>query len=194
MTLGGIPLARWARRDHPLFPSIEWTKVDGGCYAIIDPADPGFILYLSERAYQVQIRVSVTQDLPLIVLARPGDKKSTIKIPTADETVLSPQESAKMHDRKVFEQITKAVEPARVELVPVSSSGEEPSWYLLSGQEEAETSVTHVPLLSTRPGYDSLNPIFPDTTGPVLTDPEVPDSLDPKKPFTSKNKRIPLYA
>lgn len=62
------------RPNHSLYASIDWVKVDAGCYAVVDPIDSHAILYLSERAYQIQVRVSLSQDSPLIVLARPGDR------------------------------------------------------------------------------------------------------------------------
>jgi len=61
--------------NHPLYPNIDWNKVEGGLYAIVDPMDSGGVLYLSEKEYKIQIRVSVSQDSTLSVLARPGDSK-----------------------------------------------------------------------------------------------------------------------
>jgi len=61
--------------NHPLYPNIDWSKVDGGHYAIVDPMDTQGILYLSEKEYKIQVRVSVSQDSQLSVLARPGDSK-----------------------------------------------------------------------------------------------------------------------
>lgn len=51
----------------------------------MDPMDPGCVLYLSDRAYQVQIRVCVSSDLPLVVLARPEDKESVIEVPQQEQ-------------------------------------------------------------------------------------------------------------
>jgi len=67
------------RPEHPLFQSIDWNRVLGGDYAVVDPMDPSAILYLSEKEYKIQIRVSQSQDTKLIVLATAGsDKRSTI--------------------------------------------------------------------------------------------------------------------
>lgn len=59
---------------HPLYRKVDWSKVDAGHYACVDPIDSHAILYLTERAYQVQVRVSLSQDAALVVLARPGDQ------------------------------------------------------------------------------------------------------------------------
>jgi len=81
----------WQKPDHPLYVQIDWTQVGGGCYAVVDPMDSGHILYLSERSYQIQVRVSMTQDYPLIVLARAGDRRlvvpqSPVEKPVSGET------------------------------------------------------------------------------------------------------------
>lgn len=67
--------SRWSQRpDLPLYQEIDWSRVDAGHYAVVDPLDNHAILYLSEKAYQVQVRVSLSNDIPLIKLAGPGDK------------------------------------------------------------------------------------------------------------------------
>lgn len=63
--------------NHPLYPNIDWGKVGGGYYAIVDPMDPNGILYLSDKEYKIQVRVSVSQDSQLSILARPGDSRTT---------------------------------------------------------------------------------------------------------------------
>lgn len=60
---------------HPLYPNIDWSKVGGGYYAVVDPMDENGILYLSDKEYKIQVRVSVSQDSQLSVLARPGDSR-----------------------------------------------------------------------------------------------------------------------
>jgi len=67
--------AMYYRPNHSLFTKVDWDRVNGGQYAIVDPADDTGILYLSEKDYKIQVRVSLSQDLSLIVLARPGDTK-----------------------------------------------------------------------------------------------------------------------
>lgn len=59
--------------NHPLYPSVDWGKVGGGYYAVVDPMDENGILYLSDKEYKIQVRVSVSQDSQLSILARPGD-------------------------------------------------------------------------------------------------------------------------
>lgn len=65
----------YQRPFHTLYQLVDWSRVEGGEYAVVDPMDSHAILYLSEKAYQVQVRVTMSQDSTLIVLARPGDKK-----------------------------------------------------------------------------------------------------------------------
>nr|WBU98342.1 RNA-dependent RNA polymerase [Rhizophagus clarus mitovirus 4] len=61
------------RPNHILYKSIDWSRVDAGNFACVDPVDPHAILYLSEKEYKVQMRVSLSQDITLVILARPGD-------------------------------------------------------------------------------------------------------------------------
>jgi len=42
-------------------------------FAVVDPADPHAVLYLSDRDYKIQVRVSLSTDSPLVVLARAGE-------------------------------------------------------------------------------------------------------------------------
>lgn len=60
--------------NHRLYPKVDWSRIDAGHYAVVDPIDSHAILYLTERAYQVQVRVSLSQDSALVVLARPGER------------------------------------------------------------------------------------------------------------------------
>jgi len=59
--------------NHRLYPNIDWDKVEAGSYAVVDPVNPGSILYLSEQDYIVMIRVSMTSNKTMKVLAVPGD-------------------------------------------------------------------------------------------------------------------------
>lgn len=59
--------------NHKLFPRVDWEKVDAGQYAVVDPVNPGQILYLSEQDYVVMIRVALTTNKTLKVLAAPGE-------------------------------------------------------------------------------------------------------------------------
>lgn len=59
--------------NHRLYPQVDWDKVESGNYAVVDPVSPGRILYLSEQDYVIMIRVSMTNNRTLKVLAAPGD-------------------------------------------------------------------------------------------------------------------------
>jgi hypothetical protein len=74
--------------DHTLYPKVDFKRLDAGCYAIVDPVEPSAILYVSEKEYLLQIRVHLSQDVPLVVLGRPGDK------PQAPHPLASKQTSA----------------------------------------------------------------------------------------------------
>jgi hypothetical protein len=63
--------------NHRLYKSIDWDKIDGGLFAVVDPADTSAILYLSDRDYKIQVRVSLSTDSPLVVLARAGEVRLT---------------------------------------------------------------------------------------------------------------------
>jgi hypothetical protein len=77
---------------HPLYPNIDWNKVGGGHYAVVDPMDDNGILYLSDKEYKVQVRVSVSQDSQLSVLARPGDTPEQTK-PAPDKSSNAPSKT-----------------------------------------------------------------------------------------------------
>lgn len=59
--------------NHKLFPKVDWERVEAGNYAVVDPVNPGVILYLSEQDYIVMVRVSITSNRTLKVLAAPGE-------------------------------------------------------------------------------------------------------------------------
>jgi hypothetical protein len=59
--------------SHKLFPKIDWDKVEAGNYAVVDPVNPSNILYLAEQDYVIMVRVSLTSNRTLKVLAQPGD-------------------------------------------------------------------------------------------------------------------------
>jgi len=86
--------SRWLQRpDHPLYQVIDWSRIDAGHYAVVDPFDPHAVLYLSEKAYQVQTRVSLSQDSSLIKLAGPGDRPVTSSAPSTSSDSSTPQNS-----------------------------------------------------------------------------------------------------
>lgn len=67
--------------DHRLFPKVDWEKVEAGNYAVVDPVNPGVILYLSEQDYIIMVRVAITSNRTIKVLAGPNETR-----PDADST------------------------------------------------------------------------------------------------------------
>jgi hypothetical protein len=63
--------------NHKLFPKVDWERVEAGNYAVVDPVNPGVILYLSEQDYIVMVRVSISSNRTLKVLAAPGETPAT---------------------------------------------------------------------------------------------------------------------
>lgn len=80
----------WQLPNHRLYPRLDWSRLGGGFYAVVDPMDNDSILYLSEKEYKIQIRVSVSQDTQLVVLARPGESKLEL---TSTSTNTPPENS-----------------------------------------------------------------------------------------------------
>jgi hypothetical protein len=72
--------------NHKLFSEVDWDKVDGGSYAVVDPISPGRILYLSEQDYVIMIRVSMTNNRTLKVLAAPGDTPGSDNNSSSNDT------------------------------------------------------------------------------------------------------------
>lgn len=72
-----VAFIRMLMTSHKLFPKVDWERVEAGNYAVVDPVNPGAILYLSEQDYVIQVRVSLTTNRTLKVLAQPGDSPST---------------------------------------------------------------------------------------------------------------------
>jgi hypothetical protein len=63
---------------------VDWAKVGAGYFAVVDPLDPSGILYLTEKEYKIQLRVQVSQDAVLAVLARAGE------VPEASQKTKTP--------------------------------------------------------------------------------------------------------
>lgn len=84
--------------EHPLFRKIDWNEIANGKYAVVDPMDSTEIMYLTDQAYQMQVRVSMRADTKLIVLCRAGDRKpvpSTVSDQATLEEDLPPSSSNK---------------------------------------------------------------------------------------------------
>jgi len=67
--------------EHPLFRSLDWTRIEAGQYAVVDPVSTGAILYVSYQDYLVLVRVALSNNLTLKVLAAPGEAKPTVPEP-----------------------------------------------------------------------------------------------------------------
>lgn len=61
--------------NHRLYKDVDWLKVEAGFHAVVDPMEPGSILYLTEQDYIRQLRVSLSNDHTLKVLAKAGTAK-----------------------------------------------------------------------------------------------------------------------
>jgi len=90
--------------NHRLYAKIDWTRIEGGDYAVVNPADPAEILYLSERDYIVQLRVSMTQNHRLIVLATPQSPSPTS---SSSDFKKSPPEGETPKQRKLLGGVFK---------------------------------------------------------------------------------------
>lgn len=77
---------------HRLYKSVDWEKVEAGFHAVVDPMEPGSILYLSEQDYIRQLRVSLSNDHTLKVLAKAGTAKAT-SLPTSSSSTPTSQNS-----------------------------------------------------------------------------------------------------
>lgn len=75
---------------HKLYQKVDFMKCAAGFYAIVDPMDNESILYLSERDYKLTVRVAMSQDTVLLVLARPGDTRTA-----STSAVLTPSSDSK---------------------------------------------------------------------------------------------------
>jgi hypothetical protein len=55
---------------------IDWDRHAGRYYVIVDPIDPDGLLYLSEKEYNVERRIAISNETAIEVLARPSSKRS----------------------------------------------------------------------------------------------------------------------
>lgn len=88
-------------QNHKLYPKVDWEKVEAGNYAVVDPVNPGVILYLSEQDYIVMVRVAITSNKTLKVLAAPGEQ------PTASSSSSSQDPSQNSPSLDPFETVLK---------------------------------------------------------------------------------------
>lgn len=93
-------------QNHKLFPKVDWERVDAGNYAVVDPVNPGVILYLSEQDYIVMVRVAITSNKTLKVLAAPGEtpaSSTTSHDPSQNSPSQSPWEAILKLGRRTSE-------------------------------------------------------------------------------------------
>jgi hypothetical protein len=64
-----------------MFKEVNWDHIESGKYAVLDPLDSGNILYLSPREYVVGSKTWISNDVSVVILATPSDKR-----PTDDQT------------------------------------------------------------------------------------------------------------
>lgn len=85
--------------SHKLFPRVDWDKIEAGNYAVVDPVNPSNILYLAEQDYVIMVRVSLTTNRTLKVLAQPGDVPPTTSSPdnSADPNSQNSPENFREH-------------------------------------------------------------------------------------------------
>jgi hypothetical protein len=84
-----------ALKNHRLYSKVEWERIEAGSYAIVDPVNPGVILYLSEQDYITMIRVAITSNRTLKVLAGPSDLTAESSTTNSDSSTGSSQNSPK---------------------------------------------------------------------------------------------------
>lgn len=84
-----------ALKNHRLYRKVEWERIEAGSYAIVDPVNPGVILYLSEQDYITMIRVAITSNRTLKVLAGPSDLTAESSTTNSNSSTGSSQNSPK---------------------------------------------------------------------------------------------------
>lgn len=93
-------------QNHKLFPKVDWERVDAGNFAVVDPVNPGVILYLSEQDYIVMVRVAITSNKTLKVLAAPGEtpaSSTTSQDPSQNSPSSSPWDAILKLGRRTSE-------------------------------------------------------------------------------------------
>jgi hypothetical protein len=83
------------RPDHPTYGKVDWNQVSEGNYAIVNPFDVSDILYMTPKDFQIQVRVSMTQNHRLLVLAEPFSKKVEVRADDKEKKEVDPPSSPK---------------------------------------------------------------------------------------------------
>jgi len=81
----GVPNLR-----HPLIWRVDWTLVQAGQYAVVDPETPLSILYLTKKEYLKLVGIALSTDSTLIVLASPYDSRPKDEVIEAPKPENSP--------------------------------------------------------------------------------------------------------
>lgn len=58
-----------------LLSLVDWNLQARRPYVVCDPFDPGYLLYLTDKDYQILVRTALSNNESLIVVARPGTVK-----------------------------------------------------------------------------------------------------------------------
>lgn len=61
--------------DNPLYKRIDWARVEGVKYAIVNPVDTTDILYLTPGEFTRMVRAYASQEGAIVVLATPRSRK-----------------------------------------------------------------------------------------------------------------------
>lgn len=69
--------------SHPLIWNVDWIKVEAGFFALVDPADAAHLLYISNKEYQSLLKVALSNQETLTVVARPGEVRPDPSLITA---------------------------------------------------------------------------------------------------------------
>jgi len=64
---------------------VDWDLQRQRPYVIVDPYDPEGLLYLSRTEYLAQMKVCASNDLTLVVVARPGSKRPEPELPASSQ-------------------------------------------------------------------------------------------------------------
>lgn len=59
--------------SHPLIGKVDWELIASGQYCVVDPMNKGSVLHVSYQDYLVLVRVAMSNNTTLTVLAAPGD-------------------------------------------------------------------------------------------------------------------------
>jgi len=95
------------RLDHPLIWRVDWIKVQAGSYAVVDPNDPAYILYLVEAEYKDYWKVAQSNRATLIVLARPGESMPSESSITASKPTNQNSPTYYFRKARIYSRVAK---------------------------------------------------------------------------------------